>query len=153
VLPKVWQPNSTPDNANWVDLDLLKQFTWGLHEWAKREYVAMTGDHIMALIHYLTHGQPFLNGFIAYVKLINSSMRRLHIHPGQVAHFSSTAKATARDQRKALRKTVMSQTTRSFCFDSQLLSNCTGKRLSMNAGLFVLYAVAYSVTTTRSGVA
>jgi hypothetical protein len=142
VLPKVWQPNSTPDNANWVDLDLLKQFTWGLHEWVKREYVAMTEDRIMALIHYLTHGQPFLQGFINYVKRIDTMMRNMRIHPSQVAHLPSSAKAVAKDQRKALRKTVMSQSTASFRFDSQLLYNCTGKRLSMNAGMFVLYTVA-----------
>jgi hypothetical protein len=113
--------------------------------------VVMTEEHIMVLIHYLTHGRPFLIGFITYVKHIDTSMRSMHIHPSQVVHLSSSAKAIEKDQRKALRKTV--QSARLFHFDSQFLYNSTGKRLSMNAGVFVLYTVPCSVTTTRSGVA
>ena len=128
VLPKVWVPNSTPDSANWVDLDLLKQFTWGLHGWIKREYVAMTECRIMALIHYLTHGRPFLHGFIAYAEHINSTMRRQGIQPCQVAHLPSSEKAFAKEQRKALRKTVMSHRAISFRLDSRFLRECVGKR-------------------------
>jgi hypothetical protein len=116
----------------------------------------MTEDRIMALIHYLTHGRPFLNGFIAYVKHIDSTMRSLQIHPAQVAHQPRSAKAIAKDLRKALRlrKSVMSQSATSFRADSQLLfRDCTCKHLSMNAGMFVLYTVACLVTKTRSGVA
>jgi hypothetical protein len=121
----------------------------------------MTEDRIMALIHYLTHGRPFLNGFIAYVKHIDSTMRSLHIHPAQVAHQPRSAKANAAARRFALRQSVMSQSATSFHADSQLFWDCTGKHLSMNAGMFVLACfvtatrsgVACFVTTTRSGVA
>jgi hypothetical protein len=114
----------------------------------------MTEDRIMALIHYLTHGRPFLNGFIAYVKHIDSTMRSMHIHPAEVIHQPRSAKAIAKDLRKTLRKSVMSQSATSFRADSQLIfRDCTGKHLSMNAGMFVLYTVADLFTTTRSGVA